>query len=927
VLSNLRGGRLQQTAGRNRTGRNVFGRETELALLDRFVSADDADVGLVLTGGPGVGKTTLWQSGTELAAGQRHLVLAARPGDAETGLSFAGLADLLEAIDVAELSTVPSPQRRALEVALLRAEPEEAPPELFAIAAGFLSALRVLSKQGPLLIAVDDVNWLDRSSAEVLVFAARRLRGFSASFLLARRPGKPTGLERALEPQGLDYVEVGPLSLGAARALLSERLGLSLPRRVLRETVETSRGNPLFLLELGRMLAGHGAPDIGAELPIPDVIEELFGARIAALPRHLRRLLLAVALAGELTVSQLTALGGADSAEDALDSDLLLADGERVRTSHPLLAAAARTGSTVRERSEMHAELARVVGDDALRARHLALAQDAPDGELAATVAGAAATASARGARQEAVELAEHALRLTPPESPARSDRILALAEYLDTAGEPQRVTDLLTPELSSLPPGSPRARAWLLLSEGGHIETLDDYKQHLGRALAESEHDPTLRACVVAKKSSAVIGVERIREAEAEALEVLPLVEGAEPDAERLVLLSLAWARGLSGRPIDDLCERFEAASRIPAHMIDSPDRVAGQRLIWRGELGAARGTFTRLLAVADERGEAGSYAIQRLHLCELALRAGDWEEASSLLDEWAESAEDVLVPPMYERCRALLAVGRGVPDEAERWATEAIARAEATGVQFDWLEALRARGIAGLLAHDPGRALGSLRTVWDHTEREGVDEPGAFPVAPDLVEALVELREPGQAELVVDRLRRLATEQQHPWGLATTTRCAGLIRLAAAGYDPQAAAALLQAADDYRRLGLRFDRARTLLSLGRGARRRRQWGTARRSLDAAARAFEGIGSDGWAEQTRSELARIGGRRPGAENELTPSEARVAGLAAEGLSNKEIAASLVVTVQTVEAHLSHAYAKLGVHSRGQLARRLDART
>jgi hypothetical protein len=168
----------------------------------------------------------------------------------------------------------------------------------------------------------------------------------------------------------------------------------------------------------------------------------------------------------------------------------------------------------------------------------------------------------------------------------------------------------------------------------------------------------------------------------------------------------------------------------------------VASQRLVWRGEVNRARATLTRPLSLADEQGEPTSYALQRLHLCELELRAGGWDEASRLLDEWAESSDrEALILPMYERCRALLAAGRGLADDAERWATKAIAAADATGARWDELEALRARGIAASIAHKPEQTVDSLRTVWEHTRREGVDEPGVFPVAPELVEALAEL------------------------------------------------------------------------------------------------------------------------------------------------------------------------------------------
>jgi DNA-binding CsgD family transcriptional regulator len=176
-----------------------------------------------------------------------------------------------------------------------------------------------------------------------------------------------------------------------------------------------------------------------------------------------------------------------------------------------------------------------------------------------------------------------------------------------------------------------------------------------------------------------------------------------------------------------------------------------------------------------------------------------------------------------------------------------------------------------------------------------------------------------------VTARLRELSEQQLHPWGLATARRCTAVVELCSDVFDDDAANALEEAANDYGRLGLSFDRARSLLMLGRSLRRLRQWGAARSFLRQALSAFEQIGSPGWACQTRAEVDRVGARRPRPSGELTPSERRVAELAASGRSNKEIAQELHVTVHTVEVHLSHGYAKLGVHSRGQLAARLSA--
>jgi DNA-binding NarL/FixJ family response regulator len=557
---------------------------------------------------------------------------------------------------------------------------------------------------------------------------------------------------------------------------------------------------------------------------------------------------------------------------------------------------------------------------------HLALAASRPDDGLAGRLASASGRASSRGAREQAVQLAAHALRLTPTAAAARAERVLALASYLYTAGELRRLTDLLIAELDALPLGAARARALLLLSEGADTRTLEDHDRYVQRALSEAGEAPGLRARALATRAAnaCATAIAHLDEAEAWALEAVAAA-AQDPDGdERFAVYSLAWTRAMTGHPIDELCER--SGSLADAPVAEWAERIAGQRLVWRGELARARPELEGLRALADSRGEVQSYTLMRLHVCELELRAGAWDTGAALLDEWGESSErELLFRPMYERCRALVAAGRGEGAEARRWATRAVARAQAAGCRWDELEAQRALAMAALLEHQPARAADYLRPVWRHTVDEGVDEPGVFPVAPELVEALAELGELDEATAVTARLRDLAERQAHPWALVSAERCAAVVRLAEAGHHEDPAAALARAADDYDELGLRFDAARSLLSLGRAQRRFRQWGSARRALDRAQSAFAAIGSHGWAEQAGSELARVGARKPRASDDLTPAQRRAAELAASGLSNKEIARTLVVTVHTVEVHLSRAYAKLGVTSRGQLARRLSA--
>jgi DNA-binding SARP family transcriptional activator/DNA-binding CsgD family transcriptional regulator len=901
----------------------LVGRQAELEALRSFV--DEFPQALVLTGSPGIGKTSLWTAGVEHAREHGLRVLSARPSDAEAQHAFGALIDLLGGVESSELEGLPGPQLNALEVALLRSAPTGPAPEGPAIAVGFLAALRALASRAPVVVAVDDVQWLDPPSAEVLAFAARRLEGMDVGFLLAARPGSPNALELALDAWGLRRLEVMPLSVGAIRHLLTERVGLDPGRQLLRRITETTLGNPLFALEMGRTLVERGQPAAGEPLPLPASVEELLGTRVDRLPVPVQRLLLAVALTADLRLAHVAAIESIDVLDDAVDAGVLAVEGDRVRPTHPLLAAAATKRSRARERRELHTALANAVADEELRALHLALATELPDDELAARVAAAARRASVRGAAQEAALLAEHALRLTAAGSAERVDRMLELGSYLVIAGQKRRVTKLLAPALESLPPGAPRARANLILVDGT-IESNEDIWRHLERALAESGDDAALRSPVLARmaENEAAVRVTRIHDAEQWAVEAAAAARRAGPAEERKALYALAWARSLGGGAIEDVCSRYRTVSEDATYIGQSPERVAGQRLVWRGDVAEARIVLTELLLEAEERGEPSSYALQRLHLCEVELRAGDWDEAARLLDEWSESPErELLHWPMYERCRALLAAGRGLVDEARRWAADAISRAEAGGVRWDLFEALRALAIAELLAHDPGSTAERLRGVWAHTEREGVDDPGVFPVAPDLVEALAELGDLEEARGVTGRLRVLAEGQEHPWGLATARRCAAVVELAASGYDDHVAAELEQAADEYGRLGLRFDRARTLLALGRAQRRSRKWGAARDTLERAATAFDELGSTGWADDARSELARVGARRAAAAGELTPTEHRVAALAAEGHANKEIAQALVVTVNTVEFHLRNAYAKLGVRSRTQLAARL----
>ncbi len=877
---------------------------------------------LVLEGEPGIGKTSLWELG--LARGEERglRVLSTRASEAETGLPFAAVIDLLDGVTDEDLAGVPAPQLHALNVALYRSEPLERAAEPQAISLGLLTALRLLAADDELLVAIDDVQWLDQPSDDALAYVARRLGGEPISFLLARRPGSRSALENAV-PGELRRIQVEPISLGATRHLLADRLALRLPHHVLRRVFDTTLGNPFFTLEVGRVLAGRDLETLGEDVPVPDHVEDLVGLRIADLDPVVRQALLALALDADLRVDQLQRLTGPGGFEQALEEGVVLADGERVRASHPLLAAAAKRHATAAEVRDLHRALAEVVTNEQRQALHLAIATLTEDEPLAARVAAAADAAAARGAPRLAAQLGTHALRLTHQDSPAYVPRLLGLGRHLLVAGERQRVTDLLAGPVDSLPDPASRVAAHLLLMQGA-VRDNDDIRAHLDQALVEAGDDGALRAQVLAElaENDAVVAVTQIARADRHAAEAV--AHGGRTEAHRHALTALTWTRALRGQPVADLCETYAALPRDRVMVSQRPERIAGQRLVWRGEVDDARELLTVLRVEAEERAEPSSYALVRLHLCELELRIGALGEAQRLLDDWGASADNRLLHwPMYERCQALLAAGRGDADGARHWATAALDRAETAGVRWDQLETERALGLVALLEKDPAKAVEHLGAVWDHTEREGVEDPGAFPVAPDLVEALVETDALDRARSVASRLAALALAQDHPWALAGSQRSAAMIELAAA-YDDQPADALEEAAATYRDLGLAFDEARTLLVLGRARRRARKWGLARSTLEGAASAFDAIGSPGWADETRAELTRVGARRPTSPGLLTATEHRVAALAVDGLSNKEIARTLVVTVNTVEFHLRNIYAKLGIRSRMHLAARLQ---
>jgi DNA-binding CsgD family transcriptional regulator len=934
------------TGGMSSAGTHVIGRDEEAAAIASFLSLiEDGPAAIVLTGEPGIGKTTLWEAGVDAGRERSCRVLAARPVETEAKLSLAGVGDLLDPFVHDVLPVLPSPQRRTLEVALLLVEAEGPPPDPRAVAVAFLTALRALAQAGPVLLAIDDVQYLDTPSASVLRFAARRLREERVGLLVTGRAPDPTrvplGLDHALPRGRFASIRVGPLALGALHRILHDRLGTAFPRPVLVRLVEASGGNPFFALEIARVLERRELrPGPGEPLPVPDTLDELVRERVATLPAEARNALAAAAMLSEPRVSVVHAAIGDDNAklQPALDAEVISLDGDSLRFSHPLLASAAYAALDPLRRQALHRRLADVVDDPEERARHLAAGAEGHDAAVADVLERAASRARARGAPGAAAELAEKALQLTPPDCNEEAlRRGLEAAGHHFEAGDPARARLLLEDALVTTPPGPQRAEVRTRLARVHAFEADLPRAAALYReALAEAGVHSDAR--LEAEAGLAVALMRMLRDLPAAARHARSAAERAEqrrdPGMRSEFLARQALIEGLLGR-----AEALEHAKRAAmlerraverAHEYDYFLRglggarfMLGVLLAWRDDIDGARTSFDKALARAAELGDEGSLPLLLRWRTHANLLAGDWDDALRDAEAGYKAAIQNGQPSQRAVLAAIMALvfahlGR-IPD-AQAAATEALHLADDTGAMFGTMVGLSALGFLELSLGNAAGADRHLGPLVERLDGAGVREPGAARFVPDEIEALIVLGRLEQAEALLGRLERRARRLDRASALAAAARSRGL--LAAARGDVASALSSLEVAlAQHERVPMPFERARTLLVLGEVRRRARQKRSAREALAASLAVFDDLGAEVWAKSARSELARIGGRAPSSDA-LTPTELRVAELVADGRATKEVAAQLFVSAKTVEGHLSRIYAKLGVRSRAELAAR-----
>jgi DNA-binding CsgD family transcriptional regulator len=909
--------------------RELVGRSRELGRLEEFVRQSAWTSGaLVLEGAPGVGKTSLWRSALNVAD-ETHTILQARPAEAEAKLAYGGLSDLLEEVAPAVLQVLPAPQRAGLEGALLLRAPE-APLDPRLLGAALLAALRSLVKQSPLLIAIDDLQWLDSSSAATVAFAARRLHDDDRiAFLYTRRADVELPLVPA-PPAGVDRLTVDPLGFDSTAELLAREFPGRISRPTARRIWNASEGNPLYALELAAAIDRVGDPvDPAQPLPVPTDLGELLSQRVARLPAAAHDVLLAAALLSEPTRTLVTRDNGEATAalDAAIAARVLEDDRGRLRFLHPLFASAVASFADTTKRREAHRSLATVVGDPERAALHLALATEGTDARIAALLDEATASALARGAPSAAADYAEHALRLTDPsDAHVLAARTAEAGRLRVLAGDQPRGVALLEEAVALLDAGPERANVLCLVAEGASHDP-NRATRALAQALNEGAGDPAVKARALGLQSiMAILTASGLDHAQRDAAEAVAIAEQlGDPALIVQCIVNNAWMDLMRG----------ESPEALVAHANSYPELLEQWPLFWlperaqlfwqlrRGENDLARGRLRELKSRALSVGQEEGASVYAFHLSDLETAAGRWDAAAlevaelSAFAEWAPQAQ-----PVALSARALLAACRGELVVARELALQGIALARNFGLALFEMENQAVLTLVATTLRDAGGVVAVAEPAWKRATENGLLNPGMLRLLPDYIEALIMLERLDEAEEPLGWLEQRSTEQRHPWGSMVAARCRGL-EASARGELERADAAFAAALEPRDGVTLPFEEARTLLAQGEALRRAKRRRAARESLTAALEGFTRLGASAFADRARDELDRIGGRRSTTAGDLTPAQTRVAELVARGASNKEIAASLYLSEHTVESHLRQIYGKLGITSRVQLTLRL----
>jgi DNA-binding CsgD family transcriptional regulator len=902
----------------------------EEALGEFLAAATISPSALLVDGEAGIGKTTVWLAGLEQAREHGFRVLSARAVSAESVLAYASLADLLTDVDRDIWADLPEPQRVAVDRVLLREQTADGVTDQRAVSAAFLSVVDRLSDHGPLLLAIDDLQWLDPSTQHVLAFAARRLSGPVGLLATVRTGHDSSGSISWLHlprPDTVHRISVRPLASRALHTVVKDELGHPIPRAAMARIHQISAGNPFYAIELARALTES------VDEVLPGTLAELVRARIGSLDPAVHDVLLAAACLATPTVELVGEATTADHdrlielLEAAERHGIVSIEGNRIRFTHPLLAGGVYTDASPTERKLMHRRLAGVVVESELRARHLALASTTGDRETLDALDDAAASAHARGAPAAAAELLELAIALggdTP-------ERRIRLAGHCFDGGEPARARALLERAIAGMQPGPLRAEASHSLAivrfnDDGYLQA----SKSLQRALVEDEPDLPLRVRMLTTLAHALFNTGEPDAAWRYAEEAVTSAEqlGAPgPLSQALGVRSMLLF--LRGDGIDEAhllraLELEDHESFTPTVLKPSVENAL--ILGWIGELDTSYQRMQAIQRRCVEKGEEGELIFIDFQVVLNRIWRGDFPEAERVTEAAIELASqlDGDFPVMLGLViRAWLAVYRGQDDDARPAVADAIdaSKRSGTGWHVDW--SLTALGFLETSLGNYGAALNALEPLLSRfVMSPNPTEIFAASFVPDAVEAMTALGRADEAEPLVEALERNGDRVDRAWMLAVGARCRAMV-LAARGDVDAAVQSARRAVAEHDRLPMPFERARTQLLLGQLLRRDRSEATA--MLRDALAVFEQLGTQLWADRARTELTGTSPRaRANGRDGLTPAEQRVAELVASGMTNRDVAAQLYIGAKTVEATLARIYRKLDIRSRAELGRHLN---
>ena len=912
------------TVSHGDAGDQIFGRERELARLDELVDAvSEHGAALLVRGEAGIGKSTLLTAACRRAEDAGMRVLRTTGVQSEAQLPFAGLHQLVLPV-LGQADRLPTPQRAALLAAFGMEEAPE-PPDRFLIALAVLELLSDAAEHTPLLVVAEDAHWLDRSTADVLAFVARRVEHEPLVVLVASRDGEESFLDEA----GLPELRLGGLDDAAAESLLDAH-GRRLAPTVREQLRAQTGGNPLALVELPVLLGTDelgGRSRLPTPLPLTARLERAFGTRVGSIPPRTRNLLLLAAVdhggdLEEILAAAAVIDGGEPTVEDfapAIAAGLVRVDGTSIAFRHPLVRSAVYQTASLGERRAAHAAVAEMLADQPDRqAWHRAAALVGPDERVAAALEAAATRARRRGAIGVAISALERAVELSEDRM-LRAQRLLDAAELAYEIGRFELVLGLVAEaELLGLSKVD-RRRAILIREAFDTSEDTVGVEQVIEVTEQTWHHDPDFAMNLLRRAAGKSWWVGRSEERRELFVATVERMGFPKDDPQRLAILAMVAPT----RRAEDVLRHL---SRPPEWEADPiAERVLGLAGYAVGDLEFAIDALTVAIDGLRAQGQLTLLAqavvtrmLTSVQLGRFDLVVPDAEEGRRLSTEagWPLFAESA------HAGQALLAGLRGDADEAEAILAEvehAMVPMRAKAVLSD---VQLARGITALGAGRYVDAYSHLIRMFD-PNNPAEHYRKKFWAIGELAEAALHSEQHDEARAVLAQAEASA-------GPLPSPRLRIALEYARPLLAEEAEAETLFAtglATDLTRWP--FARARLQLAYGTWLRRQRRVAESRAQLTAAKAAFDALGASPWAERARNELRGAGvvtgASESAALHELTPQELQIARMAASGLSNREIGQQLFMSHRTVGAHLYHIFPKLGIKSRMQLRDALDA--